>query len=146
MKTRLSKMRPRQRILKFLHTYTNTIHCLLNSQRSVWLETQSVTFDIVSRCFENKNNNCCEIFFFKNAICLLITNLQIHFWLLCGLDILEAGGPDYGFVNIKQMAFLQIFVSQKLLFFYFQNIWIQCRMWQIVGTVKQIFASTSYSM
>ena len=37
--------------------------------------------DIISRCFEKKNNNCCEIKLCKNAICfLLITNLnlQIH--------------------------------------------------------------------
>ena len=30
--------------------------------------------DIVSRCFENKNNNCCETKLCKNAICLLFTN------------------------------------------------------------------------
>ena len=35
---------------------------------------------------------------FKNSISLLFTNLQIHFWLLCSLDILAAGWPDYGFV------------------------------------------------
>ena len=40
--------------------------------------------------------------------------LQIHFWLLCSLDVLTAGLPDYGFVNDKQMAFLQIFVSKQL--------------------------------
>ena len=33
-------------------------------QRSVWLGSQFVTLDIVSRCFENKNNNCCETKFF----------------------------------------------------------------------------------
>ena len=49
--------------------------------------------DIVSRCFENKNNNCCETKLCKNAICLLITNLQIHIWLLCGLDV-------HGFVKL----------------------------------------------
>ena len=90
--------------------------------------------DIVSRCFENKNNNCYETKIFKNAICLLFTNLQIHFWLLCGLDVLAAGWPDYGFVNNKQMTFLKSFVSQQL-FFYFQNIWIQCWMWRILGPV-----------
>ena len=37
-------------------------------QRSVWPETQSVTFHIVSRCFENKNNNCCGTKICKNAI------------------------------------------------------------------------------
>ena len=38
-------------------------------QRSVSPETQSIPFDIVSRCFENKkNNNCCETKLFKNAI------------------------------------------------------------------------------
>ena len=44
------------------------------NQRSVWPESQSGTFNIVSRCFENKNNNYCETKFLKNAICLLITN------------------------------------------------------------------------
>ena len=47
--------------------------------------------------------------------------LQIHFWLLYHLDILTAEWPDYGFVINKQMVFLQIFISQLLLF-YFQNI------------------------
>ena len=61
-------------------------------------------------------------FFCKNAICLLFTNLQIHFLLLCGLDILGAGSPDYGFVNDKQMAFLQIFVSQQLLFLFSKHL------------------------
>ena len=47
-------------------------------QRSVWPETQSITFDIVSRCFENKSNNCCEQKFVKiNVICLFLTK-QIH--------------------------------------------------------------------
>ena len=27
-----------------------------------------------------------------------VSKLQIHFWLLCGLDILAAEWPDYGFV------------------------------------------------
>ena len=26
--------------------------------------------------------------------------LQIHFWLLCSLDVLAAGWPDYGFINL----------------------------------------------
>ena len=56
--------------------------------------------DIISRCFENKNNNCCETNFCKNAICLLSTNLQIHIWLLCSLDTLTSGWPDHGFVNL----------------------------------------------
>ena len=56
-----------------------------------------------------------------------------------GYDVLAVGWPDYGFVNNKQMVFLHIFVSQQLLFFYFQNIFIQCRMWRIVGPVEQIF-------
>ena len=59
-------------------------------QRSVRPVPQFVTFDIVSRYFENKNNDCCETKIYKNTICLLlfITNLQIHF---CGLDVLTAG-------------------------------------------------------
>ena len=38
------------------------------------------------------------------------------------------------------MAFLQIFVLNDY-WFYFQNIWIQCEMWWIVGLVEQIFGS-----
>jgi len=34
------------------------------------------------------------------------------------LDVLAAGWPDYGFANIKQVTFLLIFVSQKLLFLF----------------------------
>ena len=47
-----------------------------SKQRSVWLKTQSVAFDIVSRCFENKNNNCCETKFVKMTFVyyLQITN------------------------------------------------------------------------
>ena len=35
--------------------------------------------DIVSRCFENKNNNCCEKKFVKMTF---VYYLQIHIWLL----------------------------------------------------------------
>ena len=96
--------------------------CLV--QRFIWPGSESIIFDIVSRCFRNKNNNCCETKICKNAICLLITNLQIQFWQLCGLDVLAAEWQDYCF--------------------YFQNIWIQCRMWRIVLPVKQIFESSSW--
>ena len=87
-------------------------------QRSIWLVPQSVAFDIVSRCFENKNNNCWEIKLSKNAICLLFTNLKIH-----NLATLLPGRPSYrvvrnGFVINKQMVFLQIFISQLLLFYF----------------------------
>ena len=114
-------------------------NCSIPDQRSVWLGAQSVTFDIVSRCFENKNNNCCDAKICKNAICLLFTNLQIH-----NLATLLPGRPSCrvarnGFVNNKQMAFYKIKFHHNYCFFYFQNIWIQCRMWQIVGPVKQIF-------
>ena len=76
-------------------------------QRSVWPESQSVTFDIVFRCFENKNNKCCETNICKNAICLLFINLQIH-----NLATLMPGHPSHrvarnGFLNNKQMAFLK---------------------------------------
>ena len=40
-------------------------------QRFVSTGAQSVTFGIVSRCFGNKNNNCCETKICKNAICVL---------------------------------------------------------------------------
>ena len=35
-----------------------SFHSAITGQRSVQLVPQSVTFDIVPRCFENKNNNC----------------------------------------------------------------------------------------
>ena len=45
--------------------------------------------------------------------------LQIHIWLLCSLGVLTSGWPGHGFViNNKQMAFLQIFVSQPILFLF----------------------------
>ena len=91
-------------------------------QRSVRPVPQSITFDIVSRCFENKNNNCWETKLYKNAIGLLFTSLQIHFWQLCSLDVVAAGLPDYGFVKIKQTAFLQKFVSQQLLFLFSKHL------------------------
>ena len=52
--------------------------------------------NIVSRCFENKNNNCCETKFVKMPF---VYYLQIHIWLLCGVDVLASGWPDHGFVN-----------------------------------------------
>ena len=56
--------------------------------------------DIVSRCFENKNKNCCETKHCKNSICLSFTNLHIH-----DLATLMPGRPShwvarYGFVNL----------------------------------------------
>ena len=93
-----------------------------------------------------QNKFSCQNFSVENNYCLLFTSFLIHFWQLCSLDILAAGLPDYGVViNNKQMACLQIFVSQQLLFF-FQDIWIQCRMWRIVGPVEQIFDSTEMSV
>ena len=80
--------------------------------------------------------NCCETKFYKNAICLLFTNFQIHH-----LATLLPGRPSnrvarYGFVN-KKMAFLKNFVWQQSLFC-FQNIWIQCQIRHILSTLKQI--------
>ena len=89
-------------------------------QRFVWPGAQSVTFDIVSRCFENENNNCCEIKICINAICLLFTNLQIHFWLLCGLDM-TAGWPDCGFVNFWLVNNWHFF-KFKLLFLFLKHL------------------------
>ena len=43
-------------------------------------------------------------------------------------DVLSCQQWICEFVNNKQMAFLHSFVSQQLLFFYFLNIWKQCRM------------------
>ena len=100
---------------KYLSLVATTIKhfCENLAQRSVRPVPQSVTFDIVSRCFENKDNNCCETKICKNAIYLLITNLQIHFWLFYSLDVLAAGP---GWPDNKQVAFLQKKNSQQLLF------------------------------
>ena len=58
---------------------------MVSHQRFVSLGSESITFDIISGCFESKNNNCCDTKFCKNAVSLLVfTNLQIHFWLHCG--------------------------------------------------------------
>ena len=83
--------------------------------------------------------NCCETKFYKNAICLLFTNFQIHH-----LATLLPGRPShrvarYGFIN-KKMAFLKNFVWQQSLFC-FQNIWIQCRIRHILSTLKQILGA-----
>ena len=66
-------------------------------------------------------------FFFKNAIYLLIINLQIN-----NLATLLPGRPGRRvarnrFVNNKQIAFWN-FLFHNNYCFYFQNIWIQCRM------------------
>ena len=90
--------------------------------------------DIVSECFENKNNNCCEINIYKNAICLLIINIKIY-----NLVTLLPGRPSCrvvrnGFVNDKQMAFLQSFVSQQLLFLFSKHL-DTMSIWRIVSPV-----------
>ena len=59
-------------------------------QRSVRPVPYSVTFNMVSRCFENKNNNCCEINICKNAICLLFTNYKSIIWQPCCHDVQAA--------------------------------------------------------
>ena len=81
--------------------------------------------DIVSRCFENKNNNCCEFFFCKNAVGLLFTNPY--------LDTLQLGRPGIRVarswickVNNKKWHFCKVLFHNNYCF-YFQNIWIQCR-------------------
>ena len=57
--------------------------------------------DIESRCFENKNNNCCETKFVKMPFVYYYLQIyKIPIWLLCSLDILAAGWPDYGFVHL----------------------------------------------
>ena len=76
--------------------------------------------DIVSRCFENKNNNCCEAKLCKNAI--------IAICILFGIHDLATQMPEhpsrrvagYGFVINKQMAFLQILFHNNYCS-YFQN-------------------------
>ena len=57
----------------------------------------------------NKNLHKCYLF--------IIYNLQIHFWLLCSLDVLAAGWPDYGFIINKQVAFLKKKIPQQLMFY-----------------------------
>ena len=57
------------------------------------------------------------------------TNLHIHFWQLCSLDVVAAGLPDYGFVNlwiINKWHFCKVLFHNNDWFF-FHNIWIQCR-------------------
>ena len=83
--------------------------------------------------------NCCETKFYKNAICLLFTNFQIHH-----LATLLPGRPShrvarYGFVNKKWHFWKILFDNNHC--FCFQNIWIQCWIWHIVSTVKYILAS-----
>ena len=80
--------------------------------------------------------NCCETKFYKNAIYLLFTNFQIHH-----LATLLPGHPSnrvarYGFVNKKWHFWKILFDSNHC--FCFQNIWIQCRIWHILSTLKQI--------
>ena len=65
--------------------------------------------------------NCCETKFYKNAICLLFTNFQIHH-----LATLLPGRPShrvarYGFIN-KKMAFLKNFVWQQSLFLFSKHL------------------------
>ena len=84
--------------------------------------------------------NCYEIKFYKNAISLLFTIFQIHH-----LATLLPGCPShrvarYGFIN-KKMAFFEKFCLTTICF-YFQNIWIQCRIWHILSAVKQILELT----
>ena len=90
------------------------------TQRSVRPVPKSITFNIVSRCFENKKNDCCEKNDCKNAICLLFT-LQIHNLAILLPGHLTRRVARNGFVINKQMDFLQSFVSQQLLFFIFKT-------------------------
>ena len=82
-----------------IHPYSLPPTCYLHAK--ICLTGDAIRrIDIVSRCFENKNNNCCEIKLGKNAIRLLLINLQIH-----DLATLMPGHPShrvarYGFVNL----------------------------------------------
>ena len=103
--------------------------CCTNFQRSVQPVPHFVTFNIVSRCFQSINNNCC-----KNAICLLFTNILATLLL----RRLSCRVVSNGFVNSNHFC--------KVLFlknycFYIQNIWIQCWMLRIVIPVEQNFAN-----
>ena len=53
-----------------LHFGVGMLYIITENQKLVLQYLQSVTFAIVSRCFENKNNNCCVTKQVKNAICL----------------------------------------------------------------------------
>ena len=53
-------------------------------QKLVLPYPQFVTFAIVSRCFENKNNNCCET---KMPYVYNKNGPQIHFWPHCDWDV-----------------------------------------------------------
>ena len=59
---------------------------------------------------------------YKNAICLLFTNPYLTTLRLGLLGIRVARSWIWKFVNNKQMVFLQIFVSQQLLFSFSKNL------------------------
>ena len=103
--------------------------CCTNFQRSVQPVPHFVTFNIVSRCFQSINNNCC-----KNAICLLFTNILATLLL----RRLSCRVVNNGFVNSKQMAFLQNFVSKQLLFLFSEHLDTMSNVMDC-GPVEQIF-------
>ena len=115
---------------------------LIWNQKSIWPETHIHRIDIVSRYFENKNNNCCETNFCKNAICLLFTNPYLAILRLGRPCIRVARSWICEFVNNKQMAFLHSFVSQQLLFLFSKHLDTKS-IRQIVSSVKQIFVWNS---
>ena len=72
------------------------------------------------------NNNCKKTIFFYYC-------LQIH-----NLATLLSGRPNRRVASCQIINKWHFFHNNYC--FYFQNIWIQCQMWRIVITVKQIFA------
>ena len=90
-------------------------------QKFVLPQSQSVTLAIVFKCFENKNNNCCQILM---LYCLLKMFCKSIIWSppeartsqpQCGQKWI------CGTFLINNMAFL----FDNNYCFYFQNIWIQ---------------------
>ena len=98
--------------ISMLHT---TQFCTLLKNKDLFHRWQNVSNLTLYPDVLKIKTNCCETKFYKNAICLLFTNFQIHH-----LATLLPGRPSnrvarYGFVN-KKMAFLKIFVWQQSLF------------------------------
>ena len=86
--------------------------------------------------------NCCETKFYKNAICLLFTNFQIHHLATLLPRCPSHRVARYGFVNKKWHFWKILFDNNHC--FCFQNIWIQCRIWHILSMVKQILVFSQF--
>ena len=102
------------------------------SDKDLFYHTQNVSNWTLYPDVLKIKTNCCEIKFYKNAICLLFTNFQIHHLAKTSLDRVAR----YGFINKKWHFWKILFDNNHC--FCFQKIWIQCRIWHILSAVKQI--------